>query len=129
MESHVEIKQATSVPGSQDIIITLTDIQMHTNARPTESIGNILQRSIEKNQSGRIYFQPMQTKNEATSEDTMRLDDPVLTNFISECNRQGKRVFLNVPDDIPIGIGKDTRQFVESIKGKRIIRKLDKPTD
>lgn len=118
-----------SDPNQGDIIIDFTDVQAHTTAKITNSIGKNFRRSIEQGKPGRIYF-PALNNDQPERENVasgVNMQDPELKKFIEECQKQGKRVFIKVPDTpLPLHLGKDTKEFIESKKGKRLFRWLKK---
>jgi hypothetical protein len=57
----------------------------------------------------------------------MDLNDPALRETIKNYNKQGRRVFIKMPEGaLPIFAGKDTVEFTKSVKGKRAARRLMK---
>jgi len=127
-EKKLIFKKATSDPNQGDVIIEITDVQFHTtNMRGTGSIGKTIKKSIERKQPGRIYF-PLSGKDQTEKESIasgINMQDPSLQKMIEEYQKQGKRVFLKIPNNtIPVFPGKDTTEFINSTKGGRISRKL-----
>lgn len=125
----VILKKPTSNPHTGDVILQITDVQLHTNMRGTGSVGKTIKQSIERGHPGRIYF-PLSDKNQAEKESIasgVNMQDPALQKLIEEYQKQGKRVFIKIPDNpLPLSSGKDTTEFINSTNGKRIIRKLAK---
>jgi hypothetical protein len=66
MEQSLQLNRVTQLPkkGEKVIVLELTDIQLHTNARPTQSVGGAIRRSIENNKPGRI-FSSLEKKQES----------------------------------------------------------------
>ncbi|MDD4901736.1 MAG: hypothetical protein PHE24_01230 [Patescibacteria group bacterium] len=126
----LELKPAQSAPGPEDIVLQMTDIQLHTNTRTTNEIGKFFKRLIFWKKPARLYSPlPPQEKNKEgiiNFNIDMGLNDPVLQETINECRKQGRRVLISVPNNVPILLGKDAVEFKNSVKGKRILRRLAK---
>jgi hypothetical protein len=109
----------------------LTDIQLHTNARLTPSASKTIKRSIESNQPGRI-FSPLKRTVEVIENNTVisiqELFNPdQLKSLVQEYQKQGKRVFIAKPKNgIPAALGRDAVEFMNSVKGRRSLRRLEK---
>ena len=138
MEQSLQLNRVTQLPkkGEKVIILELTDIQLHSNARPTQSVGGAIRRSIEKNKPGRIFssFEKKQDlsndQNSIAFKVPFVMNDPVLKQVISDYQKQGYRVMIQMPKTgLPIHLGKDAVDFVNSTKGKRILRKIKKDKD
>jgi hypothetical protein len=58
MEQSLQLNRVTQLPkkGEKVIVLELTDIQLHSNARPTQSVGGAIRRSIEKTISLVVSF-------------------------------------------------------------------------
>lgn len=119
--------------GEKIIILEITDIQLHSNARPTQSVGGAIRRSIENNKPGRI-FSSLQTEQESSANQnsieltmSFAMNDPVLKQAIHDYQQQGYRVIIRMPHSgLPIRLGKDAVEFMNSTRGKRIWRKMEK---
>jgi len=125
MEYKLEIKKPKSSPNKNDIILSITDIQLHTAKKRPGSIGKTIKQSVEKNQPGRIYGNIEKKQGKKPTLELL-LQDPDLVETIRKYNEQGKRVFIKIPKEVPLLTGKDTNEFVKSKRGKRIIRGLAK---
>lgn len=131
MEQKLVLHPAIHKPSNGDIILQLTDIQLHTNARMTPSASKTIKRSIESNQPGRI-FSPLKSTVEVIENNTVisikELFNPdQLKSLVQEYQKQGKRVFIAKPNNgIPATLGRDAVEFMNSIKGKRALRRLEK---
>lgn len=130
MEQKLVLHPAIHEPKKGDIIFELTDIQLHTNARTSQSVSKTIERSVESNQPGRI-FSPMNKNLRVLENNTVQFSMPIfnpdeLTPLIKKYQQQGKRVFLLKPKSLPVFHGKDTVEFINSKKGKRILRMLAK---
>jgi hypothetical protein len=135
MEQSLQLNRVTQLPkkGKKIIILQLTDIQLHSNARPTQSVGGAIRRSIENNKPGRI-FSSLEKKQESNTDQNsiafsmpFTMDDPVLKQTIHDYQQQGYRVMIKMPrSGLPIHLGKDAVEFINSTRGKRILRKMKK---
>lgn len=129
MEQKLVIHPAIHEPQKGDIIFELTNIQLHTNARTTQSVSKTVERSVELNQPGRIFSSMSSLK--VLENNTVQFSMPIfnpdeLAPLIQQYQQQGKRVFLRKPKSLPVFPGKDTVEFINSKKGKRILRMLAK---
>jgi hypothetical protein len=58
------------------------------------------------------------------------MNDPVLKQTIHDYQKQGYRVMIQMPKSgLPIHLGKDAVDFMNSTRGKRILRKIKKDKD
>lgn len=64
MEYKLQINEPKTGPNKGDIILDITDIQLHSTNRITKSIGKTVDRAIEKDQPGRIYS-PLEVTNQS----------------------------------------------------------------
>ncbi len=131
MEQKLVLHHAIHKPCKGDIILQLTDVQFHTNARMTPSVDKTIKRSIESNQPGRV-FSPLSTAVRVIENNTVisikELFNPdQLKSLVEEYQKQGKRVFIAKPkNEIPVTLGRDAVEFVNSIKGKRVLRRMER---
>jgi hypothetical protein len=135
MEQSLQLNRVTQFPkkGEKTIVLELTDIQLHSNARPTQSVGGAIRRSIENNKPGRI-FSSLEKKQESVVDQNsigfsipFIMNDPVLKQTIHDYQKRGYRVMIQMPKSgLPIHLGKDTVDFMSSTRGKRILRKIQK---
>jgi hypothetical protein len=118
--------------GEKVIVLELTDIQLHMNARPTPSVGAVVQRSIEHNKQGRIFSPLPAPKLEGGDSNSIHVElpfgvnDPKLQEAVRHYQRLGYRVMLGVTQHMPIKLGRDAEEFMKSKNGKRLIRGLEK---
>jgi hypothetical protein len=126
----LELKPAESGVRPEDIVLTITDIRLHSKARSPKSLGNFFKRLIFGKKPARLYFPlPPQEQNQNSIFNfniDLGLNDPVLLETIKEYNKQGRRVLISVPNDMLIFLGKDIAEFGNGIKGKRVVRRLMK---
>ncbi|MEI6352831.1 MAG: hypothetical protein WCO35_02760 [Candidatus Nomurabacteria bacterium] len=128
------IHEAIHTPKKGDIILELTDIQYHTNITPTTNIVKKIRKAIFKNQKDRIYspidklFQPIiAVKEDGVMKYSVPfIDQEQISILLKKFHSEGKRVFIKKTNNIQVLPGKDTIEFINSIKGKRILRKFDK---
>ncbi|MBT4849871.1 hypothetical protein HON36_03395 [Candidatus Parcubacteria bacterium] len=125
MEYKLVVNKPKSDPGSSDIIISITDIKFHTTNKREGSIGKTIKKAVETNKPGRVYSNIEKRQDNKPILDLI-LQDSDLLEVIKGYNEQGKRVFIEIPKEVPVLAGKDTDEFINSKKGKRIIRKIAK---
>lgn len=138
MEQQLQLNRVTEPPkkGERIIILQLTDIQLHSNARLTQSVGGAIRRSIENNKPGRI-FSPLEkptpsdvAKRSMTINLPFLTEDPVLKQTIHDYQQQGYRVMIRMPKvGLPVRLGEDSIQFMKSTKSRRILRRMKKDKD
>ncbi len=132
MEQILQLNKVTQPlqKGEKVIVLELTDIQLHTNARPTQSVGGAIQRSIEQNKPGRIFSsleKPQESSASIKVKFPFEMNDPVLKQTIHDYQKQGYRVILKVPESgLPVFLGKDSINFMNSTRAKRILRRINK---
>ncbi len=131
MQTQLKISPYIPKKGNKTIRITLTNIQLHSSVkRQTPSVGKSIGKSIQNNEEGRIYFSS--PKFEKTSEENkMKISiediiskDENLMKLVQNYQSQGIHVIIEIPKEIPIFLGKDTKEFFDSKNGKRIFRKM-----
>ncbi|MFW0862071.1 MAG: hypothetical protein ACKKL6_00585 [Candidatus Komeilibacteria bacterium] len=125
MEYELRIKKPKKGPNKNDIVLSITDIKLHTAYKRQSSTSKTIKKYIDNKEPGRIYRNIEELgKNESFLE--LIKNDPDLKSMIAEYEKQGKRVFIQVPKEIPIYPSEDTKQFISSKKGKRIVRGIAK---
>jgi len=136
MKQELQLTEVTKPikKGEKIIILELTDIQLHSNARISKSTGDVIDRSIKNNKPGRIFSplknQTSSTDNKMTFEIPFNMQDPSLHKMIADYQKQGYRVMIKKPTSgLPILLGKDAQEFMESKNGKRILRGIAKRKD
>ncbi|HRY62403.1 MAG TPA: hypothetical protein P5056_01375 [Candidatus Paceibacterota bacterium] len=134
----MQLNRVTQLPkkGEKVIVLELTDIQLHSNARPTQSVGGAIRRSIENNKPGRIFSSLEKKQESVTDQNSIEfsmpfvMNDPVLKQTIHDYQKQGYRVMIQISKSgLPIHLGKDAVDFMNSTRGKRILRKIEKDKD
>lgn len=132
MEQILQLNKVTRLPqkGDKVIVLEITDIQLHTNARPTQSVGGVIQRSMEQNKPGRIFSsleKPQESSASIKVKFPFEMNDPVLKQTIHDYQKQGYRVMFKVPESgLPVFLGKDSINFMNSTRAKRILRRINK---
>lgn len=131
MEQQLQIKPFEQKSGLQYEIIQLTDITLHSSYKqPTRAIGKSIQRSLDQNKPGRFYgFKT----NEIIKENKFKFNlsdflnnDPNFLRMVQEKEKQGIKILIKIPkQEIPIKLGKDAEEFINSRNGQRIIRKIN----
>lgn len=111
-------------------IIQITDVTFHTNQMsPTSSIGEKVKKSFVKNAPGRAYNHI--NKEVLFDQKAYIIDyfknDPEFVQYVQDEEKKGYKILLGFPKEgIPNVLGKDTIDFMNSVKGKRILRRLYK---
>lgn len=126
----LDMKTTQIPPKNGDVIIQLTDIQLHTNVRVPEFAGKTMSKKIEAMEPGRAIFPiPEQEDNLKNGEFNLMMNvvnDPHLLAMVEKYQKEGKRVILSVPHNMPVFLGKDAVQFMDSKQGRRIHRRIEK---
>jgi len=131
MEEKLILHKPISPPNKGDIIIQLTDIQLHRNADKTDSPGKRVEHAIDNNKPGRIRQKLLVKEGNIIQTPFFDTNDPSLQAMVRKYQQQGKRVFIQKPpkEGLPVFLGDDAVQFMNSKKGKRILRKINKDKD
>lgn len=112
-------------------MIQLTDLKLHTAPkRPTPSFGKKVRESFQHNTPGRVYS-PFPKPMVPTNDNSFILEilklDPDFVKMVQEEEAKGYKVLISVPKEgVPVLLGEDTIEFLDSKNGKRLLRKLDK---
>lgn len=126
----LDMKTTQIPPKNGDVIIQLTDIQLHTNVRVPEFAGKTMSKKIEAMEPGRAIFPtPEQEANLKNGEFNLMMsitNDPHLLAMVEKYQKEGRRVIISVPHNMPVFLGKDTTQFMDSKQGRRIHRRIEK---
>lgn len=131
MEQQIQFKPIKLEKGVKYKILRITDFTLHTTRKqPTKSIGKKIKRAFDDNEPGRLYgFEMNRTSDNSDSIESnidFLKEDSELMKTIFKYEKQGYKVVIEIPKEVPIIIGKDTKEFIESKRGKRIIRGLAK---
>jgi hypothetical protein len=133
MEEKLIAHEVIHSPKNGDVLIKFTDVQFHTNKKETVSIQPKIEKSYKKQKESRIVFNRDKiifgkdnNGNEIIFMPSINVDDPGFMSFVKERQKEGKRVFIQKPKDIKAKLGNDTVEFMNSKKGKRILRKMKK---
>lgn len=131
MEYKIELKPFEEKEGVKYIVLKLTDYQLHTSAMKPSPLGKNIKKSIESNQPVRIYSSLPKRDPNNTAYKLKILDfvknDPVLIKTVRDYESQGYKILIEIPKEGLLGYaGKDTNEFINSVKGKRILRMLAK---
>lgn len=129
MPYELQLNRFIHRPGWKYQIIRITDIALHANPKQPTSIGKKLRQAFKSMKPGRIYgaIEPVAPSSEKKLAIVGLLqNDPELLKYIQEQERNGYKVLLDIPKEIPIVAGKDTIEFIASVQGQRILRRLAK---
>jgi hypothetical protein len=131
MQYKTELKPFKEKEGQKYKVIQLTDLKLHTAPkRPTPSFGKKVREAFQQNTPGRVYNtlpKPMVPTNDNSFILEILKLDPDFMSMIQEEEAKGYKVLISVPKEgVPVLLGEDTIEFLESKNGKRLLRKLDK---
>ena len=128
MEQTLELKPFVRKKGQKYIEIEITDVTLHTSKKtPTSSTGKKIQKAINSDKPGRVYYPADHLKTSPDQTITMELlkMDPDFVKMVQNEESKGYKVLIRLPKKgIPLLAGQDTVQFMNSKNGKRIARKL-----
>lgn len=128
MPEELQLKPFEKKEGQNYKVIQITDVTLHTNNhRPTNAV-KALEKGWESGEPGRIYS-PLEKQEGGQKELIVQLlkMDPEFVKYVQEQEALGFKILLSIPKDgIPMLAGKDTRDFVNSPQGQRILRWIDK---
>jgi hypothetical protein len=134
MEYELQLKPFVRKDGFKYKIITITDIALHTaKKKSTSSLGEKIKKSFITGEPGRVYA-PIQKPSPSFGGNMLILDmikkDPVFLKMVQEEEKKGCKILVALPKSgIPVFAGEDTKDFIISKKGKRILRGLAKNKD
>ncbi len=98
--------------------IQLTDIQVHTTeVRNRPSIWRLVQKSFRNKKPGRIYFRNFEFQSDGTVK--FYLDIP--KDLQEQLEKTGEKLRLEIPDNLPVFPGKDTMEFLNSKRYKKLV--------
>jgi hypothetical protein len=134
MEYQLQLKPFERKDGVKYKIIQITDIALHTTPHRPTSVGKKIKQAFAQNKPGRVYAPlagAMQTDESShrakISIEQLVRQDPELMRWIQEEERKGYKILLGLPKGgIPVFEGADTREFLQSKNGKRVLRGLAK---
>lgn len=129
MEYELQFNPFVRKAGLKYKIIQITDITLHTEPKnPTTSIGKKIMEALRWNKPGRIYGSVDNSTTPSPAQQVLTIDlikkDPKLLEVIREQEKNGYRVLLSIPKQLPILAGSDTKEFIKSTKGQRLLRWL-----
>jgi hypothetical protein len=131
----IQVKPFVPKPGVKCMVLRITDIQLHTSPkRPTLSLGQKILNAFKTGLPGRFYGKmekptPVDTdhENNRFSVSMALQKDKKLLEAVEYYEKQGYKVVVELPrSGIPIYMGEDTKEFINSKNGKRLLRGLDK---
>lgn len=129
--NELKIRPYKAIDGVKYKVIQLTDLKLHTmSKRPTPSFGKKVCEAFQHNTPGRVYStlpKPMvPTSDNSFILEILKLD-PDFMKMVQEEETKGYKVLISVPEEgVPVLLGEDTIEFLDSKNGKRLLRKLDK---
>jgi hypothetical protein len=129
MEYQLQLKPfAGRKEGFKYMILQITDFALHTRTmRSTKNVGQKIEESIENHAPGRIYMSKQDGLKNGLVDFNALNKNLDLVRFIQEQEKQGVKILLHFPKSgVPIIAGKDTVEFIESTRGRRVLRRLKK---
>ena len=133
MEYQLQLKPFERKEGFKYKLIGLTDITLHTaRHNPTISLFDRIKRSFTFKKPGRI-FRPIESPaisgNFINALEELKRD-PNFIQMVREEEANGYKILVGFPKTgIPILLGKDTQEFLNSKNGRRVLRGLAKNND
>ena len=131
MDYQLQLKPFEKKDGFKYKILQITDIALHSSDRqPTKSIGKKIQQAFEQKQPGRLYG--FSTKELTDREGFIKMlenavkSDPNFLKIIQEEEKNGYKILLEISEmGIPVTLGKDAEEFINSKNGQRVIRGIN----
>ncbi len=128
---NLKLQPYKAIDGVKCKVIYLTDIKLHTALKkPTLSFGKKIRESFRNKTSGRIYDhlpKPLEMQKDNTFILRALQFDPDFMKMVQEEEAKGYKVLIGMPkESIPVLLGEDTIEFLDSKNGKRLLRGLDK---
>jgi len=129
METRLELKPFVQKTGVKYKVIQITDITLHSNKGIVDSKAGVkAKKAFDYMQPGRIYnsyVPPTIFENPKEFIIERLKNDPSYVEYIKQEEQNGYKVLLSIPKEgVPIKLGEDSVQFIESDNGQRVIRKL-----
>lgn len=126
----IELNTFKPKKGQKYKVIHITDIMLHTAVKRSSSAGKKIKEAMETGNPGRVYS-PLKPKVIDDEQKTIAIqilqNDPEFIQMVHDYEAEGFKVLLSFPKEgIPVFIGEDTKDFIESTKGKRVLRRLAK---
>jgi hypothetical protein len=130
MDDKLEANPAILKKGMTYLTIQLTNTAVHTAVKtPTPSLGKKIQKALEADKPGRIYFPVDPTLLENSRDYILKrlMLDTDFIQMVREVEARGNKILIEIPEGgIPTVAGKDTEEFLDSKNGKRLLRGLAK---
>lgn len=129
----LEIKPYVKQDGVKYKVIKITDFTFHTSEkRFTRSFAEKIKEMFKFKKPIKIYgpvtYQDTPDPNKRNLFTLNLLNqDPDFIKMVKEEENNGYKILIELPaEGVPILAGEDTKEFANSIKGKRILRRLAK---
>jgi len=136
MEYQLKFEPTQRRKGVKYKPILITDILLHIHKRPTISCGKKIKKSFETGTPGRIYgpiaFNNQSSEGVETEGNIkfildMLLKDQDFIKYVMEEREKGCEVTIQIPRyGVPVSLGNDTNDFINSKHGQRVLRRLAK---
>lgn len=128
--NELRLQPVKATAGVKYKVLQLTDIKLHTAPKRPTSLGKKVRESFELKAPGRVYNslpKPPVMKNDHSFLVQVLQFDPDFVRMVQEEESKGYKVLISVPKEgVPVLLGEDTIEFLDSKNGKRLLRKLDK---
>ncbi len=125
----LQLKRCTPIHGQKYKVLELTDFLMHTTKHPqTKSVGRKVAKAFRNDKPGRIYSPTTGDIGKDWSAFAENLQkDPSFIEYVRQEEAKGYKVVLQLPKQgVPLDFGSDTKEFLKSKNGKRLLRRLAK---
>jgi len=127
----IKLQPYKATVGIKYKVIQLTDFKFHsTPKRPTPSLGKKVRESFQHNTPGRIYShlpKPLEPQDGNSFILNVLQYDTDFVKMVQEEAAKGYKVVIAMPKEgLPVLLGEDMIEFLDSKNGKRLLRKLDK---
>lgn len=133
MPYELQLNRFIHRPGWKYKTIRITDIAIHTSSKQPTSIAKKIKQAFKSTKPGRIYGSMVYADepNASSPENKTAIiewikRDPEFVKMVLDYEKQGYKILLELPKEIPVFAGKDTVEFLASVNGKRILRRLAK---
>jgi len=125
----LQLQPAVLKNGTKYKMIQITDLTLHTNKRSTQNVAKKIGEAMERQEPGRIYSKLGKQDDAESHAITMTLlrNDPEFVKMVQKEEAKGYKILIGFPKKgIPMRLGKDVHDFIDSKNGQRLIRGLAK---
>jgi hypothetical protein len=112
--------------GQKYRVISITDIQVHSSIKRPTAIGKVAAKHQDKYTPYRAYtsFTDWNVPREKQIQMILEIlqNDSSYNDYYLEQEKLGYKILFDIPDPIPLLLGKDTEDFLNSKKRGRFVR-------